>query len=174
MERANGRKGKLLFERGPVQFPAESSGGWNDKYVPSLCFLTLLCMPLLQAGVCLESESLCGFVSWNMLYPHGRMSSVVRSIPKTWRDAAICREPPQRCQGQTLICSKLKCSLSRDLVICFAFLYFSVALIRESFLIKWLNYVKTQAFFFFFLISLMKFIQPHYASLTERVADVDS
>ncbi|KAK2538627.1 hypothetical protein Q9966_005312 [Columba livia] len=30
VERANGRKGKLLSQ-GPVQFPAESSGGWNDN-----------------------------------------------------------------------------------------------------------------------------------------------
>ena len=93
VERGSGRKGELLVE-GPVQFPAESSGGWNAKYVPSPCFLTLRCMPLLQAGVCPESRSLHGFVSWNMLYPNGRNSSVVCSILKTLHDAAACREPP--------------------------------------------------------------------------------
>lgn len=92
-ERGSSRKGDLPFD-GPVQFPAESSGGWNVKYVPSPCFLTVCCMPLLQAGVCPESRSLCGFVSWNMLYPNGRNSSVACSILKTLRNAAACREAP--------------------------------------------------------------------------------
>lgn len=64
--RRSGRKSELLLE-GPVQFLAGSSGGWNAKYVPSPCFLTLHCMPLLQDGACPESKSLHAFVSWNML-----------------------------------------------------------------------------------------------------------
>lgn len=89
---SGGRKGKLLLE-GPVQFPAKHSGGWNAKYVPFPCFLTLCCMPLLQAGVRLESKNPYGFVSSNILYPSGRNSSVVCGILKTFCDAAACRDP---------------------------------------------------------------------------------